>query len=542
MKSNENEADTTEIDLYFTIKNSLKSYLYLVNLIMYPDNPEQKIEFKTEQIKSTEDKSLIKFKDIFHCNYYFYKTQELKITVNKIRIIPSFCRNYLIKKEYNPMTLSTIITSKNGKFQIPFEDIPFINYSDKEIIMIEVKPNLNINNNIIFPLPKNTFIDYIISGIKFKNYIAIDFDDPNKHGQTESLNEFLLLIQSFRETLFYFNREFNVFGFDNKLKYDANKKDNINDIFFNLNSEDESLHGYTQIKYAYYDILGKLYYSNEMLKEKKESKNKLSSLINYLCNQIYQKRSTNYYNIIFILINSLNEEQFKDSIDSFFRASFLPISFVIIGIGDDEEQFNTIKKLCEVNKNKKGYRNNIYFKFVEELKCEKSKESNNSVNKIIKNDYLKKIPEQLCEFYKINKISLDEIKSHNKNNENSIKVFETYNSLIIPQLNNKVNQININEKDFQPSLNSIDINTNNQNEISTKEEINTNANNNINNQNNQIYYDNNNTPGNNDTTSSIRSSSKKKEKYKLKGSTLKSSKENIIMPNKEVPIKNPYKK
>ena len=130
-------------------------------------------------------------------------------------------------------------------------------------------------------------------------------------------------------------------------------------------------------------------------------------------------------NIIFILINSLNEEQFQDCIDYFNKASILPISFVVIGIGNDENKFINMKNLCDIKKILRGnlVRDNTFFVSMKE--CEYKSD-------VIKNKCLKKIPGQICEFYERNNISLNEIKNLSQDNKNSIKIFDTYNSLIIP--------------------------------------------------------------------------------------------------------------
>ena len=77
---------------------------------------------------------------------------------------------------------------------------------------------------------------------------------------------------------------------------------------------------------------------------------------------------------------------------------------------------------------------------------------------IIKNKCLRKIPEQIIEFYELNKISLAEIKKNNVNNKSSLRIFETYNSLI-SQMNSKEKDKDINKIDnAAPSLNEIKIN------------------------------------------------------------------------------------
>ena len=72
---------------------------------------------------------------------------------------------------------------------------------------------------------------------------------------------------------------------------------------------------------------------------------------------------------------------------------------------------------------------------------------------IIKNKCLKKIPEQICEFYELSKITLNDIKKLMIDNRNSIKVFETYNSIM--------QQLDFIEKNDNPAPSSNEININN---------------------------------------------------------------------------------
>ena len=110
-----------------------------------------------------------------------------------------------------------------------------------------------------------------------------------------------------------------------------------------------------------------------------------------------------------------------------------------------------MKKLCEIKKIRKGLnklRDNTFFISMKE--CENKSE-------IIKNKCLIKIPEQICEFYEINKISLNDIKESNQNNKESIAMFDAFNSLM-QQHDFKVMNDN-------PAPSSIEINNNQQNSI-----------------------------------------------------------------------------
>ena len=416
----ENEENPMKIRLKFSIRNGIKSFYYSVIFQIKEDdvnnsNNNYSTKFETDQIKCRQDGTLIEFKDNFCCDYYFYKVQKIKIQVKKLKNMgESFLKYFTI--ENNTLDLSTIISSKNGLFQTAIDD-SYNPYNElREILMIKVENDYEIDNNI--SIRKNNFIDYIISGISLKCFICMDFSDKELLDTNQYSNQYLNSILGFRETLYNFTRKFEVYGFDYVLK---NKKEN--ELFLNLDKDNEELVGYTNITYAYYQFFNRLDLSDKAIK--KEKKDKLSPLIKYLSDKIYGKKNSYEYNIIFILINSLNEEQFQDCIDYFIKASILPISFVVIGIGNDENKFINMKNLCDIKKILRGnlVRDNTFFVSMKE--CEYKSD-------VIKNKCLKKIPGQICEFYERNNISLNEIKNLSQDNKNSIKIFDTYNSLIIP--------------------------------------------------------------------------------------------------------------
>ena len=440
----ENKEKSMKIRLKFSIRNCIKSYYYSIIFKFKEEdikNKDQKTLFETEQIKCKQNESLIEFKNHFCCDYYFYKVQKILVQVKKLKNVgESYLKYFTI--ENNTFDLSSIISSKNGLFQIAIDDSYNPLGGLREILMIKVENDYEIDNNI--SIRKNNFIDYILSGIHLKNFICIDFSDKELLEMNQLSNHYLNSILGFRETLNNFSRKYEVYGFDYVLK---NKNDN--EDFLNFDKDDEELEGYTSISYAYYQFLLRLDLSDKIIK--KEKKNKLSSLISHISKKIFQKKSLNEYNLIFILINSLNEAQFQDCIDCFIKASFLPISFIIIGIGNDENKFVNMKKLCEIKKIKKGLnklRDNTFFISMKE--CENKSE-------IIKNKCLIKIPEQICEFYEINKISLNDIKESNQNNKESIAMFDAFNSLM-QQHDFKVMNDN-------PAPSSIEINNNQQNSI-----------------------------------------------------------------------------
>ena len=50
------------------------------------------------------------------------------------------------------------------------------------------------------------------AGISFENYIGIDFSDKKWHNEDIEKNQYINAIRGFRETLFDFQRNFEVYG------------------------------------------------------------------------------------------------------------------------------------------------------------------------------------------------------------------------------------------------------------------------------------------------------------------------------------------
>ena len=382
---------SNEIVLNFSLNKCKNKHDYSIEFSL--DN-----HFKEfERIKCKSENSFIEFSESFPCKYYFYKIQNVTISVTKWEGVRS--KKFKFGNERCPLTLSTIVNSKNSEFKTKLDE------NNSEIIIIKVTKSQEINKYI--------FCDFIREGISFDGYISIDFSDKKYHLDIDmENNQYMKAIEGFRETLYDFVKYFDVFGYGAKLK-----NNNNNNPYFNLSlNEDPSLKGLTNIKKAYIKCLEKIDFSF--------NKNILSSLIQYIEKIIFQKYNLIKYNIFFLLINKAPDD-YQKCIDAFIKTSYLPLSIIIIGIGDNENEFN---KIIQLFKNKKQssngmekQRNNIFFISMKECNYQKD---------TLKNICLKDIPMQVVEYYKLANTTPEQIRNGNLENiKESLKILDLENSL-----------------------------------------------------------------------------------------------------------------
>ena len=403
-----------EILLKFALENCKKNYSYKINFTLH----ENLNEFETENLKNTSDNSTLEFTKTLLCQYYFYKVQEFKINVERRKDRINF-KKFKIG-ENNNLTLSTIVSSKNASFKVPIKKDD--NSSEYIIVTAEIQKKANIDNYTLF--------DYITAGISFDSYIGIDFSDKNLNDDNLDNNQYIKAIRGFRETLFNFVRNFEVYGYGAKLINDNNNN------YFNLSLNDNpDLKGLNNIKKAYQECLNLVDYN--------KINYTLSPLLKLIKDRIYTKYNCAKYNIFFLLIsNCPKNEDIQKCIDQFIENSYLPLSIVIIGIGSKENEFKNIQniynsQICS-SKGIKKQRDYIYFSSM--MDC-------NFDDNILKDICLKEIPKQMVEFYKLVNTKPEHIRNQIFGNiRNSIKLLDINNSLY------KSNQNDNDDDDSAPPL------------------------------------------------------------------------------------------
>ena len=399
-----------KITLHFSIENCLEDSTYLLEfIIMHSEDPDEK--FETEEKNNKDKNGTINFSKEFPYEYDFSKIQRFKLNLKRwvrTKYGKKFVKLSIKEKFY--LYLSTIVSSKNSVFKTKTIE----NKDNCETIVISAEnPDYNIYQK---NLKKVTFFDYLKAGIKFNSFIIIDFTEKNLHTYDLENNQFLQVIVGFRETLVEYVKSFKVYGYGASLKdnFDNDKK------YFNLSmQENPELVGFTRIKEKYFDCLDKINY---------EKKGYLSKVFDNIKKEILDKYSPDIYNIIFLLIhNKPSKDDIQNSIDFMIEKTNLPLSIVVILIGDKSD--DEIKEIRNIFSNKhkmssnsiERTRNNISFFTMK---------SCNFNNEILKNKCLREIPEQALNYYQNNLASPEDIRKQNLDKlRESYKVFDPKLSL-----------------------------------------------------------------------------------------------------------------
>ena len=210
----------------------------------------------------------------------------------------------------------------NPKFQLA---IPLMN----KVLYLEDKSQI---------IKNFSFVDYIKSGIKIALSIGIDFTGSNGHPLDKGTNHSIVEddLNNYEKAIlscgnivgFYdYDQLFPVFGFGAIIESSQNK--NVS-MCFNLNMSNNP-----DIKTI-----------DNVLKQYRECliKNKLSfagptyfsPLIRKVISRINKYDLFEYHILMILTDGIIEEEDFQPTIDAIVEASFLPLSIIIIGIGDED--------------------------------------------------------------------------------------------------------------------------------------------------------------------------------------------------------------
>ena len=299
---------------------------------------------------------------------------------------------YLLKNGFVISFLDCFQESVSYKNESPQQ---FCQTSNNEYIgIINGNKKINIiNNSYIYKNP--SFLDYIKNGVRIKLSIGIDYtesnlvpSDPNSlHYLGENMNDYEQAIQACGMICAYYdyNQQFPVYGFGAFI----NGRPQAN-MCFNINFKDNP----------------EIYTINNVLNEYRNSFNfirlagptNFSPLIQNVVDKIKRENNPIQYHILLILTDGIIND-LQQTIDILVEGSFLPLSVIIIGIGEDD--FHEMVVL-DGDKNPITSSKGVVRKrdLVQFVKFNKFK---NNPTKLAE-EVLEEVPKQLIEYYAMKNI------------------------------------------------------------------------------------------------------------------------------------------
>ena len=336
-------------------------------------NPEDKISYV---ITSNYNKTIYESESISSSGQF----RDIKIPI------------YLLKNGFVISFLDCFQESVSYKNESPQQ---FCQTSNNEYIgIINGNKKINIiNNSYIYKNP--SFLDYIKNGVRIKLSIGIDYtesnlvpSDPNSlHYLGENMNDYEQAIQACGMICAYYdyNQQFPVYGFGAFI----NGRPQAN-MCFNINFKDNP----------------EIYTINNVLNEYRNSFNfirlagptNFSPLIQNVVDKIKRENNPIQYHILLILTDGIIND-LQQTIDILVEGSFLPLSVIIIGIGEDD--FHEMVVL-DGDKNPITSSKGVVRKrdLVQFVKFNKFK---NNPTKLAE-EVLEEVPKQLIEYYAMKNI------------------------------------------------------------------------------------------------------------------------------------------
>ena len=433
----------------------------------------------------------------------------------------------IIKNKY--ILYESEVFTDDGKFnivQIPVRllnsDFSVIFYNNKNKVLSKIDTNLQamihskeqvfynkqltINDKIYIYNYSSikeeiTFLDYINNGVRIALDIGIDFTGSNGHPDDigtlhcrlpdqPKRNPYDRAILSCAEIManYDYDQLFPVYGFGAIIK----NTDEVS-MCFNINFKDDpNIQFVDNIMKEYYACLDKIYFSGPTC---------FAPIINKIISEIKKEDDILEYHVLMILTDGIIDD-FDETVDALVEGSFLPLSVIIVGIGDaDFTKMNILDGDDDPlisSDGRKRQRDLVQFVPFNKFEGDEKK---------LTEEVLDDIPRQIVEYYTLNFL-YPELLKDNKDNANDDPQVQPKK---INDLNPSTNRLSdagvplFNKKisENRGINNSNNINVNNSNneynnnnlKNSSKQyiNINTSATNN-NNKNNNIYNNNNHNP------------------------------------------------
>jgi len=418
--------------------------------------------------------------------------------------IPDFLlqQNYEVKFYLNNQFLNSF---KKSLKELPKDNISKSYYGNNNIIKFTNPNNYNQYFNLYdnSEISKNyTLREYIDAGVKIALSIGIDFTDSNNQpfpyknlhsiGQNKP-NDYELAFLSCGYIIGYYDDDqlFPVYGFGAKIN---NSYTDEVSMCFNLNFKNNpNIEKLDNVIKTYHKCIkeNKLTFSNQY---------RFAPLLRKVISLINKKDLFEYHILMILTTGVINDLQ--ETIDIIVEASTLPLSIVIIGMGDNNDFINMEKLDGDVSpliSSKGNVRKRDLVQFVP------FKDYRDDPKKLSM-EVLAELPRQAIEYYQLKDINPAQIKAQlsSKNSNPSIisNIKSTGNKNPNPVIDNKINSNNIindnpidnlNSKN-SPYYNHFSYNFLNNNLLYNVNNLNNNSSNNnlVNHYNNNIFkFDNN---------------------------------------------------
>ena len=310
------------------------------------------------------------------------------------------------------------------------------------------KNNMSIiNNSKLFR--HFSFLDYITNGVRIKLTIGIDFTSSNKspkdptslHYLGGGMNDYELAIRACGEIVaFYdYNQSFPAYGFGAVIKGHQ-----IPDMCFNINfQKDPEIYTIDNVIKEYHNCFQKIILAGPT---------EFCPLIQRVNENIKKENNPLKYHILMILTDGIIVDQQK-TIDALVEGSFLPLSVIIIGIGNDHFQEmiqldGDVIPLISSN-GVKRMRDLVQFVPFNRYK--------NDPNELAA-QVLEEVPRQIEEYYTMNNIYPDMLAKYQLNQTNRFKM--GINSTMNNSSNNYISNTG-RSNNFSNIVNNIYENSNN---------------------------------------------------------------------------------
>ena len=421
--------------------------------IFYIEGRDEKLEVKAEKIKNKN-----KFLTL-HFNIKI--SPEIHEDLKKNYFKDEECKLYFQIKKKDYILYESEAFTDDGKFnmvQIPLNilnsyfSILFLNFQKQIVkeIPTSVKEITNSKDKLLlkFKLTENeylcifnessimneiTFLDYINNGVRVALDIGIDFTGSNGHPDDfgtlhcrrpdmKGRNPYERAILSCANIManYDYDQKFPVYGFGAII----NGQEDVS-MCFNINfQEDPNIQYVDNIEY--FACLNKITFAGPT---------NFAPIINKVIGEIKNEEDIMNYHVLMILTDGKIED-IQETVDALVEGSFLPLSVIIIGIGDNPD-FKDMEKLdgdddpLISSKGKKRQRDLVQFVPFKKFEGDEKK---------LTEEVLDEIPRQIIEYYTLNFLYPETLSnngfSETNNTDNSkisnISVIESNNGLQNP--------------------------------------------------------------------------------------------------------------